>query len=147
MIGCIVTGHGDLAPGLAQAVGMIAGPQEHFRVVPFRDLDPLETYESELRAALDALLAETDGVVIFTDLLGGTPFRAAMLAAADHANVAVVTGTNLPMLVEVSLLRAGESDVQALARQAVDLGQTGVQTARLPQADRPGDPAEDTGGI
>ncbi len=145
MIGCIVTGHGEFANGLAQAVAMIAGDQEHFEVVPFRETESLDAFSERLKSALQGLLGSTDGVLVFTDLLGGTPFRSAMLAAAGHENVAVLTGTNLPMLIEVGLMRAAESDVHALARQAVEAGTGGIQVARLEQkgqADLPEDEGE-----
>ncbi|OTA42325.1 MAG: PTS N-acetylgalactosamine IIA subunit [Symbiobacterium thermophilum] len=131
MIGCIVTGHGEFAGGLAQALTMIAGEQEHFEAVPFRETEPLDGFAERMKAALQRLLGQTDGVLIFTDLLGGTPFRTAMLAAAGHENVAVLTGTNLPMLIEIGLMRSAQSDVQALARTAEEAGRAGIQAARL----------------
>lgn len=135
MIGCIITGHGDFAPGMTRALSMIAGTQEHFRVVPFQEGESLEVFEESMRAALEDLLKETKGVLIFTDLLGGTPFRTAMLAAVGYENVEVLTGTNLPMLIEIGLLRTFEEDVQALANKAVEVGNSGIQVSRLPQDD------------
>lgn len=131
MIGCIVTGHGNFAPGLSAAVEMIAGKQEQFEVVPFLEEEPLETFEAKLQEALLKLLNETTGVIIFSDLLGGTPFRTAMIAAAPYTNVEVITGTNLPMLIEIGLLRTFEDDIQGLADKAVEVGQQGIQNPRL----------------
>lgn len=131
MIGCIVTGHGDFAPGLAQAVEMIAGKQEKFEVVPFLEEEPLETFEAKMQGALDSLLNETAGVLIFSDLLGGTPFRSAMVAASKYDNVEVLTGTNLPMLIEIGLIRGFSDDIKELAKQAVATGQEGVQNPHL----------------
>ncbi|MBY6277597.1 PTS sugar transporter subunit IIA [Symbiobacterium thermophilum] len=147
MIGCIITGHGEFAPGLAQALSMIAGPQPHFAAVPFREEAPLADYERSLADALADLLGRTAGVLIFTDLLGGTPFRTAMLLASRHDNVAVLTGTNLPMLIETGLLAAAESDVQTLARQAVETGTGGVQWVRMPPEGPGNRPADDGEGI
>lgn len=144
MIGCIVTGHGEFAPGLAQALGMIAGPQPHLHVVPFRETEPLDAFEGNLRAALSALLAENSGVLIFTDMMGGTPFRTAMLAASQFENVEVLTGTNLPMLIEIGLLRTEESDVKALARLAVEIGTGSIQRVS-PKQDSPSELPEDDG--
>lgn len=142
MIGCIVTGHGEFAGGLAQALTMIAGEQEHFEAVPFRETEPLDAFAGRMKAALQRLLEQTDGVLVFTDLMGGTPFRTAMLAAAGHENVAVLTGTNLPMLIEIGLMRSAQSDVHALARTAEEAGRAGLQLARL----EPGGPAARPGG-
>ncbi|MEW8979170.1 MAG: PTS sugar transporter subunit IIA [Symbiobacterium sp.] len=147
MIGCIITGHGGFGPGLAQALSMIAGPQPHLHVIPFRETESLETFEGRLRDALAELLRETGGVLIFTDLMGGTPFRTAMLAASQYENVEVLTGTNLPMLIEIGLLRAAESDVRALAEQAVAIGTSSVEHVRLQQERRPEPPAGSEEGI
>lgn len=147
MIGCLITGHGDFAPGMTRAMAMIAGTQEQFQVVPFEDGAPLEEFEEQIRTALDGLLRETKGVLIFTDLLGGTPFRTAMLAALDHENVEVLTGTNLPMLVEMSLLRTIEEDVHALAEKAVEVGSSGIQISRLSPDEETELPEDDGEGI
>lgn len=131
MIGCIVTGHGEFAPGLTRAVEMIAGKQEQFQVVAFQEEEPLESFENNLQQAIETLVKETEGVLIFSDLLGGTPFRSAMVAAAPYENVEVLTGTNLPMLIEVGLLRTFEDDVQALAKKAIETGKEGIQNPQL----------------
>ena len=131
MIGCIVIGHGNFAPGLTAAVEMIAGKQQHFESVPFYEEESLETFEGKLQDALIKLLNETTGVIIFSDLLGGTPFRTAMVVAAPYTNVEVITGTNLPMLIEIGLLRTFEDDIQGLADKAVVVGQQGIQNPRL----------------
>ena len=65
---------------------------------------------------------ECDGVLVFTDLLGGTPFNQSMMIAQDVDNVEVLTGTNLPMVIELLFLRGNAT----LAEQAVTVGQTGI---------------------
>ena len=74
---------------------------------------------------------DTEGVIVFSDLLGGTPFRTAMVIASAFDNVEVLTGSNLPMLIEVGLSRKFESDVKALASQAVNTGKEGIQNPQL----------------
>lgn len=68
---------------------------------------------------------ECDGVLVFTDLLGGTPFNQSMMIAQDVDNVEVLTGTNLPMVIELLFLR-GNATLAELGEQAVTVGQTGV---------------------
>lgn len=134
MIGCIVTGHGEFAPGLSKALTMIAGKQENFQVIAFEEGLALDTYEENIRATLEGLLSETEGVLIFTDLLGGTPFRTAMMASSTFENVEILTGTNLPMLIEIGLMRTFESDVKSLAKRAVEVGTEGIQHVVLEDA-------------
>lgn len=131
MIGCIVTGHGGFAPGMIRAIEMIAGNQEYFKVIAFEEEEELESFEMKFQQAVEELLEDTSGVLIFSDLLGGTPFRSSMLTASQYENVEVLTGSNLPMLIEIGLLRQFEDDVQALARQAVETGKQGIQNPQL----------------
>ena len=117
MVGFILTGHGQFAPGLASAIAMVAGDQPAFTVVPFEG-DQAASYGEDLRE-------ECDGVLVFTDLLGGTPFNQSMMIAQDVDNVEVLTGTNLPMVIELLFLR-GNATLAELGEQAVTVGQTGV---------------------
>ena len=112
MVGFILTGHGQFAPGLASAIAMVAG-------------DQAASYGEDLRAAITAMREECDGVLVFTDLLGGTPFNQSMMIAQDVDNVEVLTGTNLPMVIELLFLR-GNATLAELGEQAVTVGQTGV---------------------
>lgn len=134
MIGCILTGHGSFAPGMMGAVEMIAGPQEYFEVVPFQEEEALEVFEERIAQAVEKLSA-VDGIVIFTDLLGGTPFRTAMLAAADKEQVEVLAGTNLPLLIEGSGLRHGYDSVAAFIQTILPIGKDGLVHATLELTD------------
>ena len=124
MVGFILTGHGQFAPGLASAIAMVAGDQPAFAVVPFKG-DEAATYGDDLRAAITVMRAECDGVLVFTDLLGGTPFNQSMMIAQDIDDVEAITGTNLPMVIELLFLRAN-AGLAELAEQAVSVGQAGV---------------------
>ena len=118
MVGFILTGHGQFAPGLASAIAMVAGDQPAFTVVPFEG-DQAASYGEDLRAAITAMREECDGVLVFTDLLGGTPFNQSMMIAQDVDNVEV------PMVIELLFLR-GNATLAELGEQAVTVGQTGV---------------------
>lgn len=125
MIGFILTGHGQFANGLKSAIDMVAGDQPAFQIVPFEG-SAAATYGDDLRAAITAMREECEGVIVFVDLLGGTPFNQSMLVAGDVDNIEIVTGTNLPMLIELLLTRSGASSLSDLAEQAVGVGQAGV---------------------
>lgn len=121
MVGCIITGHGGFAPGLKAAYGMIGGDAEDFVDVAFTNENAAD-YPSSLTAAMDDLLARNGGVVVFCDLMGGTPFNQAMIAAAERSGVEVVAGTNLPMLLECLSSRDGMT-AAAVAELAQQVGQ------------------------
>lgn len=99
----IITGHADFAPGLKSAVELIAGPQDNLIALKFDEATVLEAYQNQLK-----LLAK-EGATIFTDLLGGTPFNAAMLVKEEQGNLHIVTGSNLPMLLDFIFSNNAES--------------------------------------
>lgn len=125
MIGFILTGHGHFSNGLKSALDMIAGPQETFEIVPFEEAEA-GAYGDKLREAVRDMRAKTDGVLVFCDLMGGTPFNQSMMITAEQDNVSVVAGTNLPMLIDIVMARTPESSVEDLVAEAVEVGKEGV---------------------
>ena len=78
---------------------------------------------------------ECEGVLVFCDLLGGTPFNQSMLISQDVDNVEVVAGTNLPMLIELVMTRSfANATLEEMAEQAVTVGQAGVCHKKLEPA-------------
>ena len=69
---------------------------------------------------------QTDGVLVFCDLMGGTPFNQSMIATSKIDNVSVVAGTNLPMLIDIVMSRTETSTVDELVAEAVEVGKEGV---------------------
>ena len=102
MVGIILTGHGRFADGLTSSVDLIAGPQKDYVAVNFEhEVDELTT---DLNAAFDQL-QDCDGVIVFTDLQGGSPFKTAVELSVSRENVEIIAGTNLPMLAEVIMAK------------------------------------------
>lgn len=144
MVGCIITGHGTFAEGMLGAFEMIAGQQDALVAVPFHE-DEAGEFPDKLAAAIDGLLAKGE-VVVFTDLMGGTPFNQSMMQAAQKDGIQVVSGTNLPMLLEAVMSREESTTAQDLCKVAVEAGQTGVAHAELP-SDEPDADVEEEDGI
>ena len=134
MVGCILTGHGTFAEGVGGALEMVGGPQESFRSVSFHE-DEAATFGDKLAAAISEMSATCDGVIVFCDLMGGTPFNQAMMAAAATPGVEVVTGTTLPMLLETLSTRMPDSTVDELVECALAAGKMGVDHKKLEVAD------------
>lgn len=132
MIGFLLTGHGEFAPGLASALELVAGKQEAFKVVPF-DVEKAAGYPELLHTEIEQLRDETDAVLVFVDLLGGTPFNQAMINTQSISDVNVVTGTNLPMLIETLFTRNSDASatLDSLTECALAAGQNGVVTRKL----------------
>ena len=132
MIGFLLTGHGEFAPGLASALELVAGKQEAFKVVPF-DVEKAAESPELLHTEIEQLREETDAVLVFVDLLGGTPFNQAMINTQSISDVNVVTGTNLPMLIETLFTRNSDASatLDTLTECALAAGQNGVVTRKL----------------
>jgi PTS system N-acetylgalactosamine-specific IIA component len=133
MIGCLLTGHGAFAEGLGGALEMIAGQQENFERVCFLEEKSLETFSDDMREAISKLKETCSGVIIFADLLGGTPFRTAMLESQAFEEVEVIAGANLPLLLESMVLRYSTESLADFVNLALDAGKTGLVHAQLPQ--------------
>ncbi len=76
MIGLLVTGHANFGSGITSSVNLIAGEQEAYKYVDFLPTYSTEDLTGEITKALDEL-KDCEGVIIFTDLMGGTPFNVA----------------------------------------------------------------------
>lgn len=127
MIGIIVTGHGQFATGIGSTIELIAGKQDHYKEVTFEEGKTPETLAAELQAAITELNT-AEGVLIFTDLKGGTPYKESVVLSMSNENVHVFGGTNIAMLLEASLMRNAEPEIAQFAK---DLYQTGVNQVDL----------------
>lgn len=123
MIGIIVTGHGGFAPGMLEVVTLIAGSQECCKAVPFVPTDSIETLTENLSAAWDELDCSCEGVLVFCDLPGGSPFNVAMRLKLQRSGASeVLAGVNAPMLLSAAMERAMGSSLEALAEEALNAG-------------------------
>ncbi len=143
MIGLIVTGHGHFATGLTSSIDLIAGPQEHYVAVDF-DGEGTTKLENDLKAAVETL-SDCDGIIVFSDLAGGSPFKTAVLVTSGKENVKVLAGTNLAMLCEIAMARTMIEDLDTLVSCALTTGKDGVVQFEMPAVDN--EPSEDEEGI
>ena len=145
MIGMVVTGHGLFAAGMQSSAKMIAGENELIKYVCFEDGMTPETLAEKLSAAYTELAA-CDGIVVLSDLPGGSPFRTAVEVAMAHPDkkIIVLSGTNLPMIVTGSTMLSFEDDVEALAGELLFEGKDNV--VRFEMASRE-EEEEDEDGI
>lgn len=132
MIGLLVTGHGNFGSGITSAVDLIAGKQEAYKYVDFLPDYNLEDLERELLKALDEL-KDCSSVLILCDLLGGTPFNKSAEVSSRFENVRVVAGTNLSMILEVSMTRKFEEDIDELVKAALESGVEQIAKYELAQ--------------
>ena len=107
MIGVLVTTHGNVGAELIKAVEMIKGATQGVLHLSMDQTKGVEELKKELTAAIKKL-DQGQGVLILTDLFGGTPSNIA-LSLLKTGKVEVVTGVNLPMLLKLSEMQEGVS--------------------------------------
>lgn len=103
MIGLVVVGHGNLPLSLLEAMERVVGPQQSTAAVCIGPEDDMEQRRADILAAVRAC-DSGDGVIILTDMFGGTPSNLAISITGD-LNVEVLTGANLPMLIKLASSR------------------------------------------
>jgi PTS system mannose-specific IIA component len=123
--GVVVT-HGHLASELLAAAEMIVGAVTHITAVSIGWHDDVEAARDEIERAMTRV-SEGHGVLLLTDMFGGTPTNIASMFLAE-GEVEVVTGVNLPMVIKL----AAQSEEEALAdvaRRVRDQGREGIYLA------------------
>lgn len=125
-VGGVIVSHGRLANELLAATEMIVGQVAHITAVSIGWHDDVDAARGEIERAI-ARVSEGRGVLLLTDMFGGTPTNiAAMFLAEDE--VEVVTGVNLPMMIKLAGQAEGES-LGELARRVRDQGREGIYLA------------------
>ena len=94
MTALVITGHGQFASGIHSALTLVAGDAKDVHAVDFREGDTPETLGEKLAKILK--IYENDGVVIFTDIIGGAPFRQAALEKDHCGDVRKLVADLLP---------------------------------------------------
>ena len=103
MIGVLLVTHGRLADELKAATEHVVGAQPFFRTVCIGPQDDMEARREEILEAIKAV-DQGDGVILLTDMFGGTPSNLA-ISAMGAGNVEVIAGVNLPMLIKLASVR------------------------------------------
>lgn len=127
MIGILVISHGKLAEALISSVEFLAGSQQRIKGISVWPRDRKEEIEDRIQKSLGEV-DDGDGVVILTDLLGGTPTNLSLSALEDE-KVEVVTGVNLPMLLTLSSYQKRKS-LREISRLAKKSGRRSIALAK-----------------
>lgn len=126
MIGIVVVTHGRLAEEFIHATEHVVGPQKSMRAVCIGPEDDMEQRRADILAAVAAV--ETGkGVIVLTDMFGGTPSNLA-ISIMDQAKVEVIAGVNLPMLIKLASVR-GKADLTAAVTAGQEAGRKYINVA------------------
>jgi mannose PTS system EIIA component len=122
MIGVVIASHGKLAEELLRTAEAVVGRLDQVRTVNVVATDPEVRHKiAEAIRAVDG----GEGVVLLTDLLGGSPTQLCLSFLAER-RVEVVTGVNLPMVLKLVSLRAAGKPIVELARELAEAGRNAI---------------------
>jgi PTS system mannose-specific IIA component len=126
MIGMVLVTHGRLAEEFRAALEHVVGPQKQVETVT---IGPEDDMDQRRRDIVDAVsrVDSGQGVVVLTDMFGGTPSNLA-ISVMNGGHTEVVAGINLPMLIKLASVR-GECDLEKAVVQAQDAGRKYINVA------------------
>ena len=119
MLGLVLVTHGRLAQEFIAAMEHMVGPQTNLRAVCIGPEDDIERRQREIAAAAKAV-DTGKGVVIATDMFGGTPCNLA-LTLLDRTKIEVLAGVNLPSLIKLIDIR-NKLPLEQAVKEAIDAG-------------------------
>jgi PTS system mannose-specific IIA component len=126
MVGLVVATHGQLAEELLRTAAGIVGSLERCEGISIGAGSSMEEARRQLAEAIGRV-DEGQGVLVLTDMFGGTPANLALTFLDDR--IEVVTGVNLPMILKLATGRADGLAVRALAEQVTGYGQKNITLA------------------
>ena len=126
MIGVVVVTHGQLANELVNAAEMIVGDLPRFTAVSIGWHDDVNDAREDIAQAIARVRGE-EGVLLLTDMFGGTPSNLGM-TFLETDKLEVITGVNLPMLIKLARPQPG-MDLQALAHEMREHGRNAIWVA------------------
>ena len=122
----VIVSHGQVATELLAAAETIIGAVKHITAVSIGWHDDVEAAKNEIGRSIERV-SEGGGVLLLTDMFGGTPTNIASMFL-EAGRVEVVTGVNLPMVIKLAGQQGGE-DLTEVARQVRDQGRHGIYLA------------------
>lgn len=114
----IICTHGPTADAMLSSVKMIAGDQPHIKSICFKDGEDLKQLKENLQAACKKFKNEDIGFLV--DVQGGTPFNTIIQMINQYPNSYLMTGVNVPMLLEIAVNQGDELSVDHLEKTTID---------------------------
>lgn len=126
MVGIILASHGGFAEGIKESGEMIFGKQENLETVTLLPSMGPDDLKAQIEEKVEKM--DTDQILFLVDLWGGTPFnQASGLLKGKEENWAIVTGLNLPMLIEALGSRLGSESSHEVAQAIIEAARDGIK--------------------
>ncbi|CCF21583.1 PTS system permease (IIAMan), nitrogen regulatory IIA protein (fragment) [Pseudorhizobium banfieldiae] len=126
MIGLVLVTHGKLAEEFRHALEHVVGPQKYIETVSIGPEDDMDRRRQDIVDAV-AVADDGHGVIILTDMFGGTPSNLA-ISVMDGGRIEVIAGVNLPMLIKLAGVR-GDNDMNRALLEASEAGRKYINVA------------------
>ena len=126
MIGVVLVTHGNLAKELVKVMEHVVGPQDQLTTITIDPDDDMEKRREDILNSVQ-FVDKGLGVIILTDMFGGTPSNLA-ISIMEQAKIDIIAGVNLPMLIKLASVRSTETISDAVA-QAREAGQKYIMVA------------------
>ncbi|MDB7987815.1 PTS mannose transporter subunit IIAB [Faecalicoccus pleomorphus] len=126
MVGIILASHGEFAEGIHQSGSMIFGDQANVKPCILKPSEGPQDIRKKMEDAI-ASFDQQDEILFLVDLWGGTPFNQASALKDGHENWAIVTGLNLPMLIEAYASRMSMDTAHEIAMHIAKTAKEGVR--------------------
>ncbi|WP_315109372.1 mannose/fructose/sorbose PTS transporter subunit IIA [Clostridium intestinale] len=126
MVAIIVGTHGEFSREIVKSSEMIFGKQENIQYVTFNPGESADDLINKYESIMEELDYK-DGLIFMVDLFGGSPYNAASRVAVKEEHIDIVTGVNLPMLLEVFAVRDSMS-IKELVKVAETAGNMGIKS-------------------
>ena len=124
MIGILIVTHGEFGKELIKSAELIVGKQENVSSLSLKPGDDIDAFHLSIKKEIDKL-NNGNGVIVFTDLFGGTPSNT-VLRTMMEKKIQSITGVNLPMLLETLVLRNSDITLESLVSQCIKEGTSGI---------------------
>ena len=122
----VLATHGNLGEGLLDSYEMISGKSEIIQIVKLTK-SGIGDFKERLYTLLDEL-TQSEKVLVLCDLKGGTPYNESFMYSLEKpGKIEVVTGVNLPMLIEIGFLADSEKNAEKLAETAMTVGKDSIE--------------------
>ena len=130
MIDILVATHGSLSQAFEETSTLIIGESNSVDYIGFNHGDDVEFLEKEIQDKIQLSLKNNRQVLVFIDLLGGSPSNRCALVlnklGKNADDVEFIAGVNLPMVLEAIMNREIVNNVQNLKKQVIEMGQRGI---------------------
>lgn len=127
MIGVLIAAHGEMAQGMMNSLELIMGKQENYKTLALLHETSIEDFGGQIVESVNTL-DQGNGVLIFTDLYAASPFNQSVLRQGEFTSkeVRIISGVNLPMLLESFTMRNAEMDYELIWTMALEAGKNGI---------------------